>query len=238
MDDRRVSIGWPAEPGDRLGKPYRLDLAAIALSLRALQKDFAAINRGLRPPRDPLTDEVLDNLLTGYRFVDQLVGEGRDLFAIGNSHLLLELNVRVLCGTEERRRAAFARHIAETRRRFYDQAGGGVRDLVEWLERHAHEDPWQRAAGAYIRLLGRPQLYPEGNHRTGALVMSYILAGERYPPFVLTVHNAKAYFEPSNLIRNLPKQSLRMSLRLPRLKTRFAAFLKHQAQTRYLIPAD
>jgi hypothetical protein len=49
---------------------------------------------------------------------------------------------------------------------------------------------WKRAAGVYVRTLSEPELFIEGNHRSGALVMSYILAREGYPPFVLTAENA------------------------------------------------
>jgi hypothetical protein len=44
----------------------------------------------------------------------------------------------------------------------------------------------RRAAEVYIYILSEPQLFIAGNHRTGALVLSYILAREGRPPFVLT----------------------------------------------------
>ena len=78
-------------------------------------------------------------------------------------------------------------------------------------------------------------MFFEGNDRTGALVMSYILAKEGYPPFVLTAANAKAYFESSALIKKLPRNGLANLFRLPRLKTRIAGLLKDQAKTGCLL---
>ena len=87
---------------------------------------------------------------------------------------------------------------------------------------------WRRAAGVYIYILSEPQLFIEGNHRTGALVLSYILAREGRPPFVLTAENAKAYLDPSTLITETRKHSLR-AFRIPKIKRYFAKFLKEQS---------
>jgi hypothetical protein len=84
-------------------------------------------------------------------------------------------------------------------------------------------------------MLSRPQLYIEGNHRTGALVMSYMLAREGKPPFVLSSSNAKAYFDPSSLVTTTRKGSIAMLIRLPKLKKRFAKLLKEEADPDYLL---
>jgi hypothetical protein len=90
------------------------------------------------------------------------------------------------------RHAAYARHIAATEHRCYDERHGGVRTLVEWQTQHKDESAWIRAAGAHVLILSKPQLFIEGNHRSGALVMSYLLVREDKPPFVLTMENADA----------------------------------------------
>ncbi len=129
--------------------------------------------------------------------------------------------------------AAFQR--AATEKRFYDQEGGGIRDVVEWYDLHRANSVWRRAAGVYISILSEPQLFIEGNHRTGALVMSYILAREGRPPFVLTADNAQAYLDPSSLITETRKHSLVALFRIPKIKRYFANFLKEQADQKYLI---
>src|SRR5262249_16758218 len=154
--------------------------------------------------------------------VDGLLASGADLFAKGSVKYGLELNTIVLCGTDPGCREEFAAHLQAAERRFYEEQGGGIGDLVEWYEQHAGQSIWQRAAGVYIRMLSKPQLFIEGNHRTGALLMSYILAREGHPPFVLTAANAPVLFAPSTVIRNTPKRSLRMVFRLSRHRWRLA----------------
>jgi hypothetical protein len=183
-----------------------------------------------------MDDESVDNLVSGYALVSQLLEANVELFAWGSSAHLLELNARVLCGTDGQRRREYKKHIAATDRYFYGRPDGGVQDLMEWHALHRHETVWQRAAGIYIRIVSEPQAFIEGNGRTGALVMSYILAREGQPPFVLSPANAKAYFEASALIKRLPRNGLGNLFRLPRLKVRMAGLLKGQARPGLLLP--
>jgi hypothetical protein len=216
----------------------RLNLPAIESSLKEVQADFVRINKSLSTPRDPMTDEVRDNMMDGYRCVDGALARGIDLFEMGQSQRLLELNVLVLCGTDAEKRKHWSRHIELTEKQFYDQKGGGVAELMRWLGEHGGNDVWKRAAGAYIHVLSRPQLFIEGNHRAGALIMSYLLAREGRPPFVLNVDNAKAYFDPSTLVKETKRHSLGMLIKLPKLKKRFAKLLKESAQKGYLTPSE
>jgi hypothetical protein len=182
-----------------------------------------------------MDDDVVANMVAGYAGVDGLVADGIDLFAMGNLKHLIELNTSVLCGPSPVRRRDYARHLAATDRRFYDEREGGIGDLVEWYQRHVGESVWRRAAGVYVRMLSKPQLFIEGNHRTGVLAMSYVLVREGHPPFVLTVENATGYFEPSTVIRNTPKQSVTMLFRLPGLRARLVKFLTRHADPRFLL---
>ena len=105
---------------------------------------------------------------------------------------------------------------------------------IRWYYRHEDESPWKRAAGVYVRILSQPQLYIEGNHRTGALIMSYILMRDGKAPFVLTVDNAKAYFDPSTLVKETKKTATTILTKLPRMKKLFANFLREQVHEKYL----
>jgi hypothetical protein len=213
----------------------RLNLPAIEASLQRVQRAFSRINARLRSPRDPMGTDVVRNMVAGYALVDDLVAAGIDVFAMGNLKHLLELNTVVLCGNDPARRQEYARHRATTEQRFYEEREGGVRDLVEWLERHDRLAVWKRAAGAYVRVLSRPQLFVEGNHRTGTLVMSYLLVREGEPPFVLAPENAAAYFDPSTAIRTIHKQGLAMLLRSPGLRRRVVRVLVAHADRRFLL---
>jgi hypothetical protein len=185
--------------------------------------------------RDALDDRVVDNMLAGYGFVDELAAAGTDVFAHGHARHLLGLNTLVLCGPSAARRAAHAGHLAATERRFYEEREAGIEDVIEWYARHADEPAYSRAAGVYVRMLSKPQLFIEGNHRSGMLVMSYILLRDGLPPFVLSVENAAAYFEPSTAIRDISKHSPASLFRAPGIRRRLAALLREHSDPRYLV---
>ena len=174
-------------------------------------------------------------MLAGYASLDAQVAAGYDILALGQLKHVLELNTLVLCGSSEPRRAAHAAHLAATEQRFYDERAAGIEDVVEWHAAHAGEEPWGRAAGVYVRILSAPQLFIEGNHRTGVLVMSHLLVREGLPPFVLSVRNAAAYFEPTTELRDIPKNGVTGLLRLPGIQARLAALLREHADPRYLL---
>jgi hypothetical protein len=216
----------------------QLNFDAIEASLRLVQVRFGAINAALTDPRDDLDDRVIGNLMAGYRLVERYVASGVELFDIAQVGGLLEINNTVLCGADPALRDEFADHIAATERRFYDQVEGGIGDLIEWYEGHRAESSWKRAAGAFVRVLSKPQLFIEGNHRSGALLMSYILMRDGYPPFVLSADSAVAFFNPSSVIRNTRKKSITMLYRIPKIKKRYAQFLEAQSDSRYLLNGD
>ena len=213
---------------------YRLDLKTIEQSLRDVQREFPKINEILHSRRDSMTDAVLENMLAGYAFVDKAVAEGVDLFTLRHATALLELNHIVLCGLNQQVRQEYQTHITAATQRFHEQEECNIDDILRWYYRHEDESPWKRAAGVYVRILSQPQLYIEGNHRTGALIMSYILMRDGKAPFVLTVDNAKAYFDPSTLIKETKKTATTMLTKLPRMKKRFANFLREQVHEKYL----
>jgi hypothetical protein len=213
---------------------YRLDLKAIEASLRDVQREFPKINEVLHTRRDSMTDTVVENMMAGYAFVDKAITDDVDLFEPRNIVGLLELNHLVLCGLDPTLRLEYHQHIAATRRRFYQQEPYNIDAILRWYHKHASESPWKRAAGVYVRILSHPQLYIEGNHRTGALIMSYILARDGKAPFVLTVDNAQAYFDPSTLIKQTKKTPTTLLMKLPHMKKRFARFLERQAKAHYL----
>lgn len=215
---------------------YRLCLSSIETCLRRVQSEFPRINAQLTDFRQPLTDEVVANMMAGYAHVNSLLAERTDLFALGNSARILELNERVLYGEDVPHLGELSEHLEVNRQYFYDDQRGGIRDLLEWYELKRKLPVWERAAGAYVRILSQPQLYIEGNHRTGALIMSYILTREGLPPFVLTVDNAKVYFDPSTLVKKTRKRSFAMLYSISGVRRQFARMLQDQADPRFLLP--
>ncbi len=213
----------------------RFNLESIEQSLREVQRKWPVLNQQLKHPRERIDDEVVENLLSGYTLVGQLLTSNIELFAMGNSRHLLELNVRVLCGANEQKRQEYTKHIQATKRYFYGRTDAGIQGLMEWYALRRHRSVWHKAAGLYIYVLSEPQLFIEGNGRTGTLLISYFLAREGKKPFVLTTANAKTYFEFSALVKALPRNSLLNLFRLPVLRNRIADFLKTQNDTCGLI---
>lgn len=215
-----------------------LNLPAIESALRRLQRVFPQINKELFDRRDALDDVVLSNMLEGYAMVDRLLRDGVDIFTMGELHYWLDLNAIVLCGGEAGARARNRRLLEATEARFYEQPDGGIRDIMEWHALNRGKSVWRRAAGVYIRILSDPQVFIEGNHRTGALIMSYVLARENRAPFVLTESNAREYFNPSSVFKTSNKRSVLMRLKMPGLTGALADYLKRQANKAYLRTAD
>jgi hypothetical protein len=219
-----------------MGRQVRLNMPAIEASLKSVQDEFPRINAELDSKRDPLTDEVVANMMAGYDRIDDCLARGINLFRPGKSRQLLEINRVVLCGERVNgRKDANPGQSSNTEQHFYTAPGGGIGALMEWLELHYKDCIWKLAAGMFTRVLSQPQLYIEGNHRTGALLMSYVLAQRGQPPFVLTVENARHFFEPAALIKKRKKHGLDQLLRLPKLTKRFARLLEDQADGDFLL---
>jgi hypothetical protein len=215
---------------------HRLNLSAIEASLREVQSRFDEINASLATPRDPMSDQVVDNLLAGYAYLNELLAQDIDLLARGNSRRLLQLNCLVLWGSCDPKAVGCAGEFRQTEEHFYDDGSpGGMRSLFNYASEHKGNGVWKRAAGVYIRILSEPQLFVEGNHRTGALLMGHMLTREGKPPFVLTASNAKAYFDPSSLVKACRKRTLRALLEVPKLRKRLAKFVENEANPAFLL---
>ena len=208
---------------------FRIDITRVEKSLRAVQREFDRINDTLEMRREPLQDDIVANILAGYDYVNMLLARGINPLSPKHLDHFLELNNIVLCGTDPKARIDYNGYIAATKKRFYTQAHFSITTIRAWAERHKKDAPWKRAAGIYILQLSRPQLFEEGNHRSGALLMSCILVRNGKPPFVLTVDNAKAYFDPSSLAKATHKNWVGLYYKLPKIKKKFARFLEREA---------
>lgn len=172
-----------------------LNYAAIERALRAFQADIDRINAVLGSHLEPVEDGVIANMIDGYRLIEAWLAEGLDPFSPGRSEHLLDLNALVLCGPDPAARVAHQGHLAATRERFYSQqGGGGIGALVEWYKRNRGQEVWSLAAGLFLEIIHQPQLFVEGNHRTGVLLINYLLMRDGRAPFVLTPDNALPFF--------------------------------------------
>ena|SRR5262249_43371673 len=109
---------------------YRLNLELIEKSLRRVQREFPRINEILHSRRDSLSDEVLENMMTGYALVDKVITEDINLLTAKHAPYLLELNHVVLCGHDPKIRKEHGKHIDATTQRFYKQEGFNIADIL------------------------------------------------------------------------------------------------------------
>jgi hypothetical protein len=214
-------------------KRLRLHLGRIEDELRGVQSHFAEINAVLKCRRDDFSDGVLQNMLAAYEFLDAVGEDGLDLFSDKGLEAMLQLNHLVLLGRGYDPRE-FGRHIAVTRLQFFDNFRQYVKPIRRWYRQHETENPYKVASQVYVGVLSQPQLYQEGNHRTGSLMASAILLQNGCPPFVLTRKNAIAYFNPSSEIKFTDKRTIRGKLHLPKYQREFREFLRQNVNKAFV----
>lgn len=212
-----------------------IDMEAIKSSLIDLQQHFPDINRQLTVSRSVPRDETIDNMLAGYSKIEILINSGVDLLAMGNSEAILELNQTVLYHTSSTQLSEQVGQFEATKAHFYEADGGGIGGLMEWFQLNNHLTFWKKVAGIYCYMVAQPQLFIEGNHRVATLVVSYFLIKEGYQPFVVTVENAKAYFELSEQMKMQHKQGIIAEfISLPRLSNSLAELFENQQTKHYI----
>ncbi|MGA2682660.1 MAG: hypothetical protein ABSF44_12765 [Candidatus Bathyarchaeia archaeon] len=95
--------------------------------------------------------------------------------------------------------------------------------------------PLKVAAEVYVAVLGFPQLFIEGNHRTGNLISNWISMYYGHPPFVLSEENALAYFKPSKEIKRFAdKSTWRGRARIPKYRKCFKKFWEENMDSKYV----
>lgn len=205
------------------------DVDSIHRNFLDVQRHFHDINERLDCQRDFFDDEVIGNLLNAYRYVNQRLAKNPKKHMI-DYDVMLELNAIVLTGIDPLRRKEYRNFLKETEKKSLHY----IDDLMKWYERHQHSDdnPHEIAGGLYVRILAQPQLFIEGNHRTGALVANYHLLMAKQQPFILTTANAVEFF---NLASQVKFQDTSIKSRFKRAtgwhdeKARMSAFLKENA---------
>ncbi|WP_093256054.1 hypothetical protein [Rubrimonas cliftonensis] len=202
-----------------------IDLDAVARALDALA---AAAPPAWVAGREAFSPEILRWMLDGYALLDDMLASGVDLFALGASHRLIELNHRVLCGTDPARRADFKRHLALTERRFYEDRAAGADAFFDWVSRADRAPPLVWATALYVRVVSAPQLFLEGNQRTATLMASFALVRAGRPPLVVTPEGAPALARISARCRAIPRARWTAPLEIALMERRLR---RHLART-------
>ncbi len=219
-------------------KPGRLNLVAIDRSLQTVEMNWSRIDdmldqKGIGRKDTPFTATIRMRMMSAFQYLDDLLAQQIPPFAQESIEPMLTLNERVHYGTDQKLLSEYATAIHVTSEKFYRYIG----PIQSWYEVHTKRGnhPLKVAAEIYVSILGYPQLYIEGNHRTGSLVANWISVYNGYPPFVLSVDNALAYFAPSAEIKSFANKSTwRGQAQLPKYRKSFLAFWQSHIDRKYL----
>ncbi len=217
----------------------RLNLERIDTSLKTVELHWSQIDdeldrRGIGRKDTPFSTAVRMRMMSAFQYLDALLAQQVPPFSRDSIRHMLTLNERVHYGTDQSLMAEYAAAREATAEKFYQH----IWPLQDWYERHTAQGdyPLKVAAEIYVSILGYPQLYIEGNHRTGSLIANWISVYHGFAPFVLSVDNAIAYFAPSAEIKNLANKSTwRERARLPKYRKSFLAFWERHIDSQYLI---
>ena len=210
----------------------RFNINAVRDSLKAFQDAFPGINNRLAMKREDVSDAMVDQMVEAYVFLNDLLEKGMDLFTPAGLHSLLEMNHIVLCGSDPDQRMNYYQHISETRTRFMKR----IKPIRIWVDKNKEKsNPYKLATGFYALNLSQPQLFIEGNHRTGNILLNYLLLSKGAAPYIISPETAKEYLDISGDIKFTDKDNtLGNALSLPAHRKRFITLLKEQTDTRFL----
>lgn len=211
--------------------PARLNLPRIAETLSETQRH---IHRAMPDAGPQDAETVARNMLSGYAYLDDLSSREQALLDFGHSARLLELNTRVLCGIDSACRAEFQAHLVATERHFYSHTRGNIGEMMDWMAGHRQLPVWEQAAGLYIRVLRQPQLFIEGNHRTGVLMASAVMMENGLPPFVLRVQSTSAFQTLTDAVTSRSRHGWRAWLGLRAERRDLATFFERECLGAYL----
>jgi len=218
-----------------LPKTHICNIERIQNNFEEVKEKFQEINLKIQVPRDEFNDFVAGNMLLAYEKLNKILISKMNLFSDKNVLEIIELNHTVLCGNDETLRYEFKTHLEATKKKFFE----GLRPVKKWFNKHDGKDSALKvAAEIYVGMLSQPQMFIEGNHRTGSIVASWILLRGGYPPFVLTYKNAESYFNPSSQIKFSDKRVIRDKLKLPKYEKSFKDFLEKNIKKRFMITKD
>lgn len=210
------------------------NLQAIHTALTDFQANFESINDTLEIRRETFTPAMIGQIVDAYDFLNGLLRQGMDLFTPAGLHSLLELNHIVLCGRKPEDRQHYYQHLVETRKSFQLR----IAPIKTWvLANRSGENAWKLATGFYTRMLSRPQLFLEGNHRTGNIILNYLLVSKQAAPFIVQADTARDYLDLSGNIKFTSKDNtLESAFMMPGHAKRFREFLKQNGRESFLCP--
>ncbi len=183
----------------------------------------------------PFDQGLMDNLLCGWEYIDFFIRK-KDyaLLSKKGGPDMLEINHRVHYGLDTALRSEYRKAISATTEKFTRQ----VKPLRSYYSKKTRNETsaTKIAAEIFVSIVGQPQVFIEGNHRSGSIISSWINLINNQPPFVLTVDNAISFFKPAQEIKQFDKTSRWRSLtQLPKYKKSFREFWKNHCSEQFAV---
>ncbi len=218
---------------------YRPDLKRIEESYSMVLKEWKNLDdeldlRNIGRKDTPFDELLMENMLIAWDYMDYFIKKKNyDLISTRGGQDMLEINHRVHYGMNTQLRDEYQKAIAATTEKFSSRIEP-IR--IYFRKKNLSKTSVNKvAAEIYIAILGMPQLYIEGNHRSGSIIASWINLVNKKPPFVLTVDNAMAFFKPAQEIKKFNKNSVWRSLtKLPKYKKEFKKFWKNYCDMQFV----
>ena len=218
---------------------FRPNLKQIEESYKRVLRNWHKIDNSLELTKvgrrdQPFDKPLMENMLLAWDFIDYCIKKNDyGLLSIRGGPDMLEVNHRVHYGVNDSLRYEFRKAIDATTEKFSRQVVP-IRSYYKRKMKHG-ASTYHIAAEIFIAIVGMPQLYIEGNHRSGSIIASWVNLVNEKPPFVLTVENALAFFEPAQKIKNFDKKSLWRSMtRLPKYKQDFKTFWRNHCDLSFV----
>jgi hypothetical protein len=217
----------------------RLNLVKVEQSLIRVEKNWKKIDdeldlRKIGRKDTPFNADIRAKMMNAYELLDNLLRNGIEPFSKESLEEICELNNLVHYGLDSRLRQEYVKAIVANSKKYYKN----IDPIINWYENHMKKEPHplKVAAEVYVAILGHPQLFIEGNHRTGSIISSWINMYYGYPPFVLSLKNAIPYFGPSADIKKFANKSTwRGRSRLPKYRKSFKDFWEKYIDWNYVI---
>jgi len=190
-------------------KILRFNLQNVEASLLSVERNWRKIDDELDLEkigrRDTFDSTIRSRLMDAYRYLDSLLKKGVEPFSQDGISEIMELNNIIHYGFDLQLRLEYNRAIQANSEKFAQF----IVPIEKWYKKHMKDKPHplKAAAEVYVAVLGFPQLFIEGNHRTGNLLSNWISMYYGRPPFVLSEKNALAYFRPSKEIKRFANKS-------------------------------
>ncbi|MGQ7847561.1 hypothetical protein ACUNV4_23925 [Granulosicoccus sp. 3-233] len=212
----------------------RFDLGAIAEALHGLRRHMGQVNRRLDNHHQALDRDSVNQIVQAYSMIDHHLTEGLPLLSMGQSRSVLAVNHCVLFGMENSGNPDYCKALKASERHFYGVTGSGIGDLLDWYSRSRDQVVWDLAAGVYLHTIGPPQLFLEGNHRTGVILANYVLGKASQAPLVIDHRLAPTWFEVTEKVRSRRRSFLEPRFWLRSFHGELADLIQNHVNERYL----